>query len=281
VGSKSRVTIVVRTEGARPRLLSRALESLCAQSYEALDVIVAHDGGATAAGSCEALVSQAGGAMSYLPLEKSGRCAAGNAGIGAATGDYVGFLDDDDELLPGHVTTLVRVLDDHPQVVGAYALARERVADKGGRTVSRPTVRKPTGVVPFSRARLWIGNYLPIQSVLVRRQALRDVDGFDLDLSALEDWDLWLRLTDHGTFVGVAEVTSIYATPADKSIRERRARDHEQALTVLRLKHADLTASFEFAEIHELGRSMSNEIDDWVGARSALARVWRRIRDGR
>ena len=281
MGSNSRVTIVVRTEGVRPRLLSRALDSLSAQTHQALEVVVVHDGGAEVEAGCCEQVSRAAVKALYLPVVKCGRCAAGNAGVEAATGDYVGFLDDDDELLPGHVATLAQVLDDNTRAVGVYALARERVADEGGRVAFRPAPRDRVGVTPFSRVRLWIANYLTVQSVLVRRQALLDVKGFDTNLSALEDWDLWLRLTEQGTFLGINEVTSIFAIPADRKTLERRALDHDRALAALEAKHADLTSSFGFGEIRELKRIMNDEMDDWIGGRRAAARVFRRIRDGR
>jgi glycosyltransferase involved in cell wall biosynthesis len=274
---QTRATIIIRTEGLRTHLLSRALESVASQTYDALETIVVHDGGDVSSSDYVQVVALASKNSSYLPIGKAGRCEAGNVGIRAAKGEYVGFLDDDDFLLPKHVESLVEVLDHSPETICAYALSKENRVKGNGSQVRWPTRRKPVGIVPFSKARLWMENYLPIQSVMTRRKALLEVEGFDPTLTALEDWDLWVRLSSIGAFSGIDEVTSVFFVPADKQILKNRAQLHEAHQKVLAEKHLELSTGFKFNEFRQLRQILSEETDDWISARSAFARIWRRL----
>ena len=113
------VSIVVRTKD-RPGLLKESLRSVAAQDYRPVEVVLVNDGG------CELDIANIRDLLGdvyllYTRFEKSkGRASAGNAGILSAKGKYVGFLDDDDELLPDHLSALVSVLEKNDHMV-AYA----------------------------------------------------------------------------------------------------------------------------------------------------------------
>ena len=94
--------MVVRTRD-RPQLLAEALDSLARGSYRRVEVVLVNDGGA------------APPVPDGYPLElrrvelteNRGRAGAADAGVAAAGGDYVAFLDDDDLAAPEHLATLV------------------------------------------------------------------------------------------------------------------------------------------------------------------------------
>lgn len=277
------VSIIVRTEARRPALLRTALASLRAQTHRPLQVLLVEDGGATLAPLAEVGITGgwAGFEVRHLPIAKGGRCRAGNTGIAAAAMPYLGFLDDDDGLLPRHAAVLAATLGRHPAAPAAYGLAREVMCRPDGRAAMRPAGRAAVGVVPFSRARLWLGNFLPIQAVLMRRTAVLAAGGLDESLDALEDWDLWLRLAQAGDFVAVDEVTSWFRMPAGRCDRQTRAAAHARALAALEAHHAGLTAAFGFGDLRRLTALQAVERDELVGAGWCLGRLWRRLRDGR
>ena len=104
------VSIIVRTKD-RPKMLKRALASIKRQDYRPLEAVVVNDGG------CPLDEDELSGLLSdvkltYIYLEKNiGRAGAANAGMRHASGKYIGFLDDDDELLPDHISSLVTPLE--------------------------------------------------------------------------------------------------------------------------------------------------------------------------
>ena len=106
VNTKALVSIIVRTKD-RPELLEEALESISLQTYRPLEVVVVNDGGVNVENILEKFESQEL-SIKYIHHPHSlGRAAAANAGLKRAEGVWLGFLDDDDLLLPRAVETLL------------------------------------------------------------------------------------------------------------------------------------------------------------------------------
>ena len=103
------VSIIVRTKD-RPKLLKIALKSIFAQTYRPIEVVLVNDGGcALDIDEIRAILGDV--SLNYIRLEKNtGRAHAGNVGIENANGEYIGFLDDDDEFYPEHIATLIEFL---------------------------------------------------------------------------------------------------------------------------------------------------------------------------
>jgi glycosyltransferase involved in cell wall biosynthesis len=273
--SAPEATIVVRTAGRRPHGLARAVRSILDQQGAAPRVIVVGDG-------CDPASLLKGLADPRLSIEagpKQGRSATGNAGAALAGAPLLGFLDDDDELLPQHVARLGAVLAAQPGAVAAYGLAEE-IAVRGEHDAARDGRRRIRGSAPFSLPGLWFANYLPLQSVLFRKAALRGAAPFDAALDALEDWDLWLRLSQAGSFQAVPEVTSRYRVPAESKARRARAAQHAPARQALLRKHADFSVPMSFPAMQGLEDHLKARLDDFIGVRYSFSRLWRRLRQG-
>ncbi len=235
------VSLIVRTEGRRKAYLADAIQSAVAQTYRPLEIVVVEDGSRRLADGIKAHGADTDAALIHVPVPKSGRSAAGNAGLAACTGTYVGFLDEDDLLLPEHVESLLGVLQSNARGCAAYAAAR-MVATPGLVAGRHPSADRTMGIMAdreFSRAALWAENYLPIQSVLFPRSLYEEQGGFDEALAYFEDWDLWLRYSRVCPFVRVNAVTSVFRIPAERKIRRARSAEHATALPYLRAKHAN------------------------------------------
>ena len=107
-----RVSVVIPTYN-RSRALVRALESVFAQTEPVLETIVVDDGSTD---DTQAVLAGFGSRVRAIRKSNGGAGAARNAGIEAARGEFVAFLDDDDAWLPEKNREQVRILDSRPEV---------------------------------------------------------------------------------------------------------------------------------------------------------------------
>jgi GT2 family glycosyltransferase len=204
----SLISIIVRTKD-RPKLLKRAIESIGNQTYRPIEVVIVNDGG------CDLDVEElrrilADIPLNYIRLEKNtGRAYAGNVGIEHATGDYIGFLDDDDEFYPEHVSTLIDLLErtDYRVAYTDSEIVRYYF-DKG---VDEFLVedRYVLFSEDFSYEKLLLGNYIPLTCLLFDSSLLRDLN-FDESFDLYEDWDLLIRVAQKAPFYHITKVTAKY-----------------------------------------------------------------------
>jgi hypothetical protein len=123
---------------------------------------------------------------------------ARNVGIETTRSPYVGFLDSDDEALPGNTGALGNQLDARPDV--ALMHGTMEVIEADGTSAHQETSRLDQ---ERAKARAVGTDYPALASfcsmytsaTLMRRDALEQVNGFDESLDVYEDWDLYLRLS--------------------------------------------------------------------------------------
>ncbi|MCB1043512.1 MAG: glycosyltransferase [Acidobacteria bacterium] len=212
------VSIVVRTHGERQMLLAEALTTLQRQTYRNLEIVVVEDGSRLAENTVIACSGPA--QVAYYPVPKQGRSRCGNYGLAVAKGAYLGFLDDDDLLYSDHIASLVAVLEKGE--FAAYSVGLE----VGTLWISGHEYRECQWMVryrkAFDRRKLQIENFLPIQTVLFRRELYERLGGFDEELDQLEDWNLWARYGWVADFRFVDRITSLYRVPFDPHLKASR-----------------------------------------------------------
>ena len=187
------MSIVVRTMG-RPAL-GRALEAAARQTHRPLELVLVDAAGTLAPRDAHRDVPIR--RVSRGPLA---RAAAANAGLDAATGDWIGFLDEDDEIEPDHVAQLLAVAAVAGKPV-AYGQTRLIAADGSAQRVFGG---------PFSRELLLRSNYLAIHAVLFSRALVLQGCRFDESLPMFEDWDFWLQLSARTDFAFSPRATALY-----------------------------------------------------------------------
>ena len=202
VDAPRRVSVVVRTYN-RPRRLAEALDSLAGGTYRNVEVVLVNDGGRRP----EVPEDQPFALRRVEHETNLGRAAAAQAGVEAATGDCIGFLDDDDLLAPEHLECLTSMLRGDVEVAYSDAAVVTYEPAAGG---YRESSRGLPYSRDFDRGILLLDNYIPFHTVLATREALERAGPFDLELPAFEDWDLLIRLSRSSPFVHLARTTCEY-----------------------------------------------------------------------
>lgn len=216
VGSEGpRVSVVVPTY-ERADLVGRAVDSALAQTVGDLEVVVVDDGSTD--GTREAVEAVADPRVRYLAHETNrGVSAARNTGVEGARGDYVAFLDSDDEWLPRKLERQLAALDDRGDGwVGAYCdvataglSGAGRLAAAVSETLFRSSAPREGGrelAESLLTMRVFMG---PGSTLLVDRDAVIATGGFDEGLSIYEDWDLVLRVLSGGKIAYVDEPLAV------------------------------------------------------------------------
>ncbi|MCU1350701.1 MAG: hypothetical protein JWO56_3731 [Acidobacteria bacterium] len=190
------VSVVIRTKD-RPALLREAIESVRANNY-AEEIVVVNDGGAR---------PEVEGVTLIHHETSRGRAEAANAGVRAAGSPFIAFLDDDDLDHPEHLPVLAAAATQTPNREAWYSDAVSsflRIGESGAYEVYS---RQRLFGDDFDRDLLLVDNYIPLPTLLLRRDAFLDLGGFDRDFDLFEDWDLLIRLAQRGDFVHVQRVT--------------------------------------------------------------------------
>lgn len=190
----------------RDHLLDRAISSVTAQTFSDFELIIVDD--ASTDETCAIVQAYADERIRYLRSEqRRGAAAARNLGINAASGEFIAFLDSDDEWLPEKLQLQVEAFDGLADDVAVVYSARQQSG------APDPTDReKLSGDI---LERLLVGNFIGTGQVLVRSECLRTVGGFDELLPSAHDWDLWIRLSESYHFRYVDEVVCVYHLQPD------------------------------------------------------------------
>lgn len=271
------VSVLVRTMPGCGGRLQEAVASIAGQTYQPIELVIVEDGGDTASAFIETLRFQRRFAhVRYVSLPKSGRCKAGNAALAAATGDLLCFLDDDDLFYADHIEVLVTAWADKPELGAVYGLAyevRTQVISQDP-WIYKELMHSLHFRQVFNRALLWHHNYMPIQTVLFRRDLYEQHGGFDPELDNLEDWNLWVRYSLKNDFLMVPKVTSLYRVPADNQKATERQEVLDNYYAIAQKKHAQLKVELSPPEILQLAERLSRELYIGVIPTSALRKLF-------
>ena len=180
------VSLIVRSS-ARPTLQA-ALDSIAAQGYPHLDVVVV----AASGSDHPALPGRIGAhGLRLVPSAvRLSRPQAANAGLDAARGDWITYLDDDDLLLPGHVAGLVAATHNAQGARLIYTLARGRFADGHVESWGRP----------YALSELYERNFIHLSTALFARSLIAEGCRFDEAFEIMQDWDFFLQCAQKTRF---------------------------------------------------------------------------------
>ncbi|TMA63898.1 MAG: glycosyltransferase [Deltaproteobacteria bacterium] len=204
----SPITSVIIPTYNRWPLVVEAVDSVLAQSFQDIEIIVVDDGSTD--GTTNRL-AKFDGRLRLFTTTRRGVAAARNFGVSQAQGCYVAFLDSDDLWLPGKLETQIAFLDRHPEI--QICQTDEIWVRNGVRVNPKAMHRKPSGDIFVRSLDLCL---ISPSAVMMTRELFQCIGGFDESFPVCEDYDLWLR------------VTSVYSVPLIP-----------EALVVKRGGHAD------------------------------------------
>lgn len=180
----------------RVNMAIHAIESVLAQDYPNIELLVVDD--ASTDDTWQVLTNK------YINDERirffrqskgQGACAARNRAIEQATGDFVTGLDDDDEFLPNRLSSLYQAYDDKYSCVCSgyiwdYGTMQKRLF------TSRRVVALPE----------LLDLHILSNQALVRRERMLALGGFDINLAAFQDYDMWVRVVQaYGPALRIAQ----------------------------------------------------------------------------
>jgi glycosyltransferase involved in cell wall biosynthesis len=261
------VSVIMPAYNVTP-YISRALDSVFAQSFQNFEVVVVNDG-CPDSENLERVLEPYRDRVHYVRQENGGVGAARGTAVLAARSQFIAQLDPDDWWTPEYLEVQLRLLEANPGVdmiypdgyyFGDRALAGKRVMEYA------PS-HGPVDLCSLLRAHVNV-----IYAALIRKQAILDAGNFDPALRSSEDFDLWIRILKSGGKIAYHRTPLFYYRLREGSLTAARIDMQTWAMRVLDKTYAtlDLTAE-EKACLAERKLALQMEVELATG-KDALAR---------
>ena len=226
-------------------LVARALDSILVQKFDDCEVVVVDDGSTD---DSVAVVNRylsrfPEGRLRVVAQSNAGVGVARNRGIASARGEYVTFLDADDEWKPGHLVALAALADGYGEC-GVFATNYENLMTDGR------TVPNQLRHLPFEGPAGVIDNYFVMaaesnpplwtSAVMARTGLLRGVGGFPEGIKSGEDLLLWARLAAKSPIAYCTESSAVYHRGSSNPRPPERVDEVGKAFEALYREHPQL-----------------------------------------
>lgn len=225
--------------------VTRTLASVAKQSFTDYEIVVVDDGSTD--GGAELIEGLDIPRLRLVRQQNAGVSAARNRGLGEAQGEFVAFLDSDDEWKSEHLATLASLAEKYPEC-SVFTTGYEFRYGDG--QVSTPIIRR----IPFDGEDGELTNYFEVAScshpplwtsaVMVRKAALQSVRGFPVGVKSGEDLLTWARLAVRFRIALSRKKTAVYYLGSGDTTVARRKNDGEDYvgahLKELYLSHTDI-----------------------------------------
>jgi len=186
-----KISVIIPAYNAA-KWIRRAIDSALGQRLSPIEIIVVDDGSSD---DTSEVCMRYGEQIRLIQQENAGAAAARNRGVAEARGDWIAFLDADDEWLPHRLEAQWMLLQKHPDILwaaGAYAVYRggkcrfvrnlpKDIPWQDGSVDAYALLGAGSGII-------WTG------TVLLRREVWNDIGGMDTNLRESEDRDMWLNV---------------------------------------------------------------------------------------
>ena len=200
------VSIIIPAYNAAP-FIGETLESVFAQTFTDYEVILINDGSPDAE-VFERAIAPYRARLTYISQENRGASAARNAGLKAAQGEFVAFLDADDIWLPDYLAEQITFIRRHDvDLVGADAMVFDETGQNSHSYMNAlGNDRSETSLVTFEALVRGEQNLIT-SGVVSRREAVVTSGVFDESLRNAQDFDLWIRMLLGGALIAFQRKT--------------------------------------------------------------------------
>jgi O-antigen biosynthesis protein len=197
------MSVVIPTRN-RCNMLVRAIDSVLSQSYTDWEIIIVDDASSDDTKQITGKFNNPKIRYIYIS-EKKGGAAARNIGINNSNGEFVAFLDDDDEWFPEKLAKQYEVFCKSPGIALCYTgkiIIRENKTFSG--LSKKYSYKRPLSDDHY-RA-IMSDNFIGItSSVMIKKNVLLELNGFDENLPCYQDYELFIRILKNHKAEGIDE----------------------------------------------------------------------------
>ena len=228
--------------------VASCLNSVYSQSYKNYEIIIVNDG-STDNSEEQIKPYLKNGSIKYIKQENKGQANAKNKGIQESSGAYIAFLDADDLWAPEKLEKQIPLFQNQKAGV---VYSGQKFIDHEGKIIPGPPFRKTlirkSGKITEA---LFMDNFVPFSSAVVRKKCFTDFGGFDESLSMGIDWDLWLRISTGYSFEYVDEPLLIYRIGHPGQMSKNETKRHECSDRIM--------SKFLEEHPHEISKQLLND----------------------
>ncbi|MFW5891092.1 MAG: glycosyltransferase family 2 protein [bacterium] len=190
---------VIITTYSRPENLRRAIISVLNQTYRNIELIVVDDNDISSEYRTQTskVIEGFSDRVKYIQHQTNcGANVARNTGIDNSKGEYICFLDDDDEYLPRKIEEQINVIDIYNRKTKVLVFVGANIF---GNTLFNNSLWMKAykeSIVKFNKEEIFASNYIGSNSfIMVDKLSLMDSNKYDINMPSCQDWDLYIRLS--------------------------------------------------------------------------------------
>lgn len=200
------VSVIITSYKRPAAIVDRAVQSVLNQTYQELEVLIVDDNPDNSSESQElSTYFDKKERVRYIKQEgNKGACAARNLGISKAKGEFIGFLDDDDTWEPDKLALQLKRFEGTDESVGmVYCLGDVLVCNTEPPTVQEYYTTKLYKDEVTFKEQLKYDYCGSTSQALIRKSCFDKIGGFDENLPARQDYEMWLRISKSYRILGI------------------------------------------------------------------------------
>ena len=244
----SKISIVTPTYNSS-KFISRTITSVLNQSYTDWEFLIIDD---NSTDNTTELIKKFASQDSRIKLLKTASNSGGpaspkNIGIKNSLGEYIAFLDHDDEWAKDKLSKQIEFFESEKDDKLGVVFNFVNIVNNDGKILSKYTKSYKGDVIK----NLTNGNFIITSScVMVKASIFKKVSFFDSNFKIFDDWDMWLRISREGfEFKFIPEYLTNYIVHGDNACRGNNSKNRQEFIALYE-KHKDI---FLFYNLKEVG----------------------------
>ncbi|HEV8082384.1 MAG TPA: glycosyltransferase family 2 protein [Chitinophagaceae bacterium] len=239
--------------------LQDAVSSVLAQTYTNWECIIVNDGSTDATDQVATKLKSGDARIKYIKKENGGLSSARNTGLNEARGDYIQFIDSDDIIHPGKFFASLRQGENADIIISAFKVFIKSEED----AIAPPFTLTADNFTFDSILTGWDNDFVfPPHCGLFRSSLFKELR-FNEDLTAREDWLMWLQIFRQDvTRVFINEPFALYRSSPNSMSQDKALMD-ANLIQVYQLVYKMLPCSQRDVFFEKVMKNMSRLLNDY------------------